>query len=267
MAGLMMDEFQRSSIRVPAVMTALGKGAVNCPKLCSGLLKSWYGAGSGRHTRLSLVMIQIMLKLFVSLTLGACSSCTVIWMLLSKKSLKEESPKHSCFIHCLRKLLTVAPHAFTGHLVPYEHIFENSWFCQNWFIGTLHWCLLEKLSRRKLEIKEIFDLALLQQSSAFPQFTVCPPYLYLLFLLSQCHSFLLLPDPVCMTQMSYLPANCISLGSQSEKEIPNTNWRLAILSLVLVRNWGRIWKVLHWMKYSCIPPAHFSLPIDRKSVV
>lgn len=38
--GLMMDVFQRSSIRVPAVMTAVGEGAVNCSKLCSGLVKS-----------------------------------------------------------------------------------------------------------------------------------------------------------------------------------------------------------------------------------
>lgn len=100
MARLVMDEFQRSSIRVPAVMTALGKGAVNCSKPCSGLVKSWCGAGSERHTRLSLVKIRIMLKLFMSLPLGACSSCTVLWMLLPKKPLKEESPKHFCFIHC-----------------------------------------------------------------------------------------------------------------------------------------------------------------------
>lgn len=38
--GLMIDVFQRSSIRVPAVMTAVGEGAVNCSKLCSGLVKS-----------------------------------------------------------------------------------------------------------------------------------------------------------------------------------------------------------------------------------
>lgn len=178
-----------------------------------------------------------MLKWFVSLPLGACSSCIVLWMLLPKKSLQEESPKlfHSLFWEnccCCTSCFYMPPYAN-------EHIFENTCFYQHWFIGTFHWCFLEKLSRKKLEIKEIFDLTLLQQSAAFPQFIVCPPCPLPPFVLGQCCSFLLLPNPVYMTQMSCLTANCIFWGSQSRKEIPNTNWRLAILSLVPVHIRGR----------------------------
>lgn len=261
MARLVMDEFQRSSIRVPAVMTALGKGAVNCSKPCSGLVKSCCGAGSERHTRLSLVMIRIMLKLFMSLPLGACSSCTVLWMLLPKKPLKEESPKHFCFIHCCEKncwllhlmllqatlcqmntYLKIPDSIRTGSLEPFTDVSWKNCLERNW-------------KSRQSSILHCY-----RNLQRFHSSLCVLLILHLLFLLGHCHSFLLLPDPVCMTQMSCLPANCISWDSQSRKEIPNTNWRLAILSLVLVHIRGRMCKVLHWLKYSCIPPAHLLCP-------
>lgn len=173
MVGLIMDTFQRSSIRVPAVMTAVGEGTVNCSELCGELFKSQCGARTGGDTQGYPWSWSKLCWNVSSLFHGVFVATALFLESLFQTSRQKRSPRHFCFIHCSEKIVDCCTSCFYMPCWSLKHLVDSRYLkipdstgtgSPEPFIGV-SW---KGQARKKLEVKEIFDLRLLQQSAAFP---------------------------------------------------------------------------------------------------
>lgn len=140
MVGLMTDVSQRCSVRMPAVMTAAGEGAVNCSKLCNWLFKRGDGGNTQSYLRSLSKLCWSILSLFHGVFVATALFLeSLFWTSHWKRKVQNISVS---FI-VLRKLLTVALHAFTCHTEVW-----NTWKIQ----GIWKYLILLKLVHQNLSL-------------------------------------------------------------------------------------------------------------------
>lgn len=142
--GLMMGTFHRHSVRMLAVMTAAGGGAVNCSKLCNWLFKSGDRGNTQSYLQLLSKSCWSILSLFHGMFVATALFLGSLFWTSHWKSKVQTFLFHSLFWENCWLLHFMLLHA----TLKYEtlekfKVFENTWFYWNWFTRTFHWCFLE----------------------------------------------------------------------------------------------------------------------------